>query len=234
MSRVRETTYYSDGTIRIHEYHNGRYGAPGSKRQERKRPTPEAVRKNNIRVRMQHLRDLLIENFRPGDYWVTLTYRKENRPGSLKEAMHDAELFRNRLKKYFRKAGIDLKWMQTSEIGSRGAAHHHMVINRIPGLDRFLAKEWKKGKVYFQLLYVEGRYQDLAEYMAKDEGRESKRTHSRNLSEPRRTREVMRGTFKPLRSTYKGLVLDKESVVEGTNVFGFSYRIAEYIKARDD
>lgn len=183
---------------------------------------------------MRKIRDLLLENFRPGDYWITLTYRKEERPESMKEALHDAELFRNRMKKYFRKAGADFKWMQTSEIGSRGAAHHHMVINRIPGLDRHLAKEWKRGKVYFQLLYADGRFRDLAEYMAKEESRESARSHSRNLVKPRKVREIMRGTMKSLRDTYQGRILDKGSIVEGINIFGFVYRIAEYIKPRDD
>jgi hypothetical protein len=179
---------------------------------------------------MRKIRDLLLENFRPGDYWITLTYRKEDRPEDIKEAAHDAKLFRDRLKKYFKKVETEFKWIQTTEIGSKGGAHHHMVINRIAGLDKYLAKEWAKGKVRIQLLYEDGRFRDLADYLAKEGSGQSARTHSRNLRQPKKVKEIMNGTMKRLRENFKGRILDKDSIVEGVNVFGYAYRIAEYVK----
>ena len=230
--RIREIKVYPDG-LSVREYHSLRYGAPGQKRQTRSKPTLEAVKKNNLRRKAEGIRDLLRVNFVPGDYWITLTYRKGDRPESMDEAKTIAKNFRERMKKYFRKAGVDFKWIQKTEVGSRGAVHHHFVINRIPGLDKALQKEWKHGIVRLQLLYSDGRFRELADYIAKEESAEHAYTHSRNLQKPKVIREILSGTFKPLRQIFMGFTLDKSSVIEGVNMYGFPYRVAEYTRFGD-
>ena len=46
MGTVRKM-YRFEKFIEIEEYHDGRYGAPGKKREEKKKPTPEQMEKVN-------------------------------------------------------------------------------------------------------------------------------------------------------------------------------------------
>ena len=46
MSYIKETDRYTN-VIEVREYHNGKYGAPGMTRQDKKKPTPEQMEKVN-------------------------------------------------------------------------------------------------------------------------------------------------------------------------------------------
>lgn len=202
--------------------HSGRYGAPGQKRQKRKKPTPEQIAQQNQRNREKYYRRLIKWNFRPEeDYWVTFTYRKESRPESRKEANKKMENFRECMKRLYKKAGIEMKWICITEIGSKGAVHHHMIMNRIPELDKSLEKKWKHGHVCMKILYKDGDFRELAQYLCK----QSRVTRSRNLVEYEpEIRPMKRGTWPEEIKVPKGYYLDKNSVVEGINMFGYRYR----------
>lgn len=206
----------------IKERHSGKYGAPKEKRTERKKPTPEEMRENNRRNRIAKNRRLIKWNFvAEEDYWVTFTYRPDQRPEDRKQALKIMENFRKCLHRRFDKAETTMKWICITEIGSKGAVHHHMIINRIPELDTMLAKMWKYGHVSIKLLYKEGDFQGLARYLCK----ESKINRSRNLIEKDPEIELMkRGTWTEEIKVPKGFYLDRDSVWEGVNKFGFKYR----------
>jgi hypothetical protein len=230
---TRVTYFFPDG-IEVHEYHTARYGAPGQKREKRKKPTPEAVKKNNLRQREQRIRHQLRMNFTENDYWIRLSYKKDERPPNLQAAEKEMANFRKRLKRRFDKAGVPLKWIQKTEVGTRGAIHHHMVLPRIPDLDLILKDCWPGG-LNIGLTYQTGDFAKLAEYIAKEEGKVSKVTASRNLLKPKVKKQKMAGkTIDKEPKQRKNYELDKDSMVRGLNPWGYPYRIYTMHRIRGD
>ena len=43
----KKITYYCGETIEVEKKHTGRYGAPGQKRQKKRKPTKEEIAKQN-------------------------------------------------------------------------------------------------------------------------------------------------------------------------------------------
>lgn len=221
---IRLTYDFPDGQ-EVEEYHTAKYGAPGQKRKARAKPTPEQVSRHNSLNRIKAIRRLIRWNFKEDDYWLTVTYKKEERPPDMDTAAHDIKLLLNRLRPYYKKAGVQMKWMVKTEIGSRGGIHHHLLINRIPNLDSILGKKWKKGGIYIRLLYSQGGYQKLAEYIEKREGKEYRFSRSRNLIRKDPKKEIMRrGTFSKAPKAKKGYWIIPDSIVEMINPLGFPSR----------
>lgn len=67
-------------SLEIEEKHTGRYGARGQKREKRKKASPEDIKRQNKWKRERDLRRLIKWNFGKYDYWMTITYRKGDRP----------------------------------------------------------------------------------------------------------------------------------------------------------
>ncbi len=222
----------------------GNYGAKGEKRAEKSKATPEQVRRQNRLNKQKKIRRLIKANFSEGDFWVTLTYPKGARP-SVNQVMKDWDGFIRRMKTRYKKLGKELKWIRRIEIGSRGAVHAHVIINRLEGeqTDLMIKECWKPGHVNYATLYEEGDYEQLADYLAKDEmtkkqeaeleQKDRKRlraySHSRNLTtvEPQtRTyghwtmRRIIRDGPKPT----PGYYILKDSIRSGVNPYtGMSY-----------
>ena len=78
-----KTKYIFKNDIEVHEYHNGRYGAPGMGRLKKKKITPEQVKKQNQINRENRIRRKIKANYGEYDYLFTYTYKKENRPFTL-------------------------------------------------------------------------------------------------------------------------------------------------------
>lgn len=76
----KKITYYCGETIEVEKKHTGRYGAPGQKRQKKRKPTREEIQKQNERLAVQKLRRKINTNFGADDYHIILTYRPEERP----------------------------------------------------------------------------------------------------------------------------------------------------------
>lgn len=224
---VRDTFYFRD-SIEVEEKHTGRYGAPGEKRAKRAKPSPEQIEKQNQWRRERDLRRLIKENFEENDLWVTLTYRKDARPPTLQDAKEDIQKCLRKLREQYKKRGTALKYIVAAEIGSRGGVHHHLIINRIDESDKLLAKLWEKGRVHMTLMYKQGGFRDLAEYIAKRPPDKSDKwySRSRNLSVPQAKRQIMLGaTFKREPQPPKGYYLEKETYYQGINpVTGHRYR----------
>ena len=89
-----------------------------------------------------------------------------------------------------------------------------------------------------QLLYEEGGFQDLAEYIAKksDQSQGEPYSRSRNMIERDPETKVMkRRTWQKEIKPPKGYYVDKTSVVEGINpVTGYPYRYYTLIKIGGD
>ena len=73
--------------------------------------------------------------FHENDYLVLFTYKKDRRPPDMETAKkHLAQAMRKVREKY-KKAGKKMRWMANIEVGTKGAWHVHIVINRIPDAD---------------------------------------------------------------------------------------------------
>ena len=84
--RYKRLTYLFEDSIEIYEYLDGRYGAPGEKREKKEEPTPEQIKKRNQWNRERKARHNLKTWFHENDYLFLLTYRRELRPPNMKAA----------------------------------------------------------------------------------------------------------------------------------------------------
>ncbi len=234
----KKKAYMFENSIEVEEFHNGRYGAPGESRTKKRKATPEEIRKQNIANKAKRCRRKMKCNFKENDYWITLTYSLKERPPDMDTARKkDFKKFADKVRKEYKKAGQAFKWMLHTEIGSKGAVHHHMVINRIPDADIIIRKAWNKGGVHIALMYEEGGYRKLADYLSKvpDEEnklKESRYSCSRNLIIPKPKEKVYhRKTWKGEPKPPKGYYLEKESYHEGRNpVTGYQYRSYTFVR----
>lgn len=217
MLRKKEYRFRKGEYIEIEIYQDGRYGAPGKKREPKKKPTPEQVQRQNQKNKENRIRRYIKNNFQKNDYWITGTYRKGNRPASVEEAKKHLEKYRRKLRDKYRKAGKEFKYICLLEIGSRGGVHFHMVANRIEGGDALLSECWPHGHIHLTLLYEEGGFRDLAEYIGKS-GEDKYYTHSRNLIFPKvRSKQIRNREWKKQPKIYEGYYLEKDSLVIGEN-----------------
>lgn len=233
---LKRTTIYRD-RIEIDKYHTSRYGVKGEKRNKRQRPTEETVKRANERASIRRLKGILIENFDTGDYHLTLTYNPKNRP--------DVETSRQMLKKFFRDlrkaykaAGIELKYVVTTEWQSK-TIHHHVVINNVDNFAEIITKAWPYGGKYMTPLYPDHNYDGLAEYLVKETCEtfrdpacpyKQRWTCSRNLKHPEEKIEVISsGTWRddptvPKSLQQAGYTLDTDSIDNGVDMFGYQYQ----------
>ena len=217
--------YRFRNAIEIEEHATGLFGAPGLRRKKKNEPTPEQVQARNQRLKTTRCRRKLRAHFVKNDYMVTLTYKKEQRPADMQEAKADLTRFLRRLRKFYAAKGRRLKWIANIEVGTKGAWHAHMVINRAPDADVAIREAWQHGRVSFQLLHEHGEYRDLAAYMTKTPLTDKRLKEAcykcaRGLEIPEPEEIRHRGRFAPLDQVGPppGWYVDPESLVEGENL----------------
>jgi hypothetical protein len=238
--------YRFPGSIEYEYKYPGKYGAKGEKREKREKATPEQIKLQNQRNREKRYRRLIKANFRENDYWITLKYPKGVRK-QIEKVKEDLRAFLERLRKKYKKMGEILKFIRRIEIGCRGGVHIHMIANRFLGADIAIKECWEQGGVHFALLYEQGGFKDLAEYITKpaNEKDEEKETaavsSSRNLIRPEPEREyrkrwtvrkIIENGVKPT----EGYYIDEDTVVSGLNKYtGMSYlQYTEYRIAKQE
>ena len=233
-------TYRFANAIEVQEYHSARYGAPGQARQRKQKLTPEQVEKKNQRNREDTCRRKLRAHLCENDMYVTLTYAKEARPPDMVSAKEDFSKMIRKLRKEYRDLGHDLKWIRNIEVGTRGAWHIHMVMNRIRDADILLQRLWSYGAVHIQLMNTDGEFRKLARYMTKTpltdpRLKEAQYSTSRNLPIPEPEKKILQGRSWRKRQIPEGWYLDKESCWEGINpVTGYMSRQYSLLRIRDD
>lgn len=242
-----------------HEYkYPGRYGAKGEKRRKKERPTPEQVARQNQLNREAKYRRLIRGNFYPGDFWVTLKYKRGTRK-PMGEFVKDMGRFLREMRKEYGARGEPFKFVYRLEVGKRGGMHAHVIINRLPGdahTDLIIRDAWRKaagdGSVDYTTLREAGGCRELAAYIVKQPEEEAKGqmslfpeedrkklvkvSSSRNLKrdEPVRkayTHWTMRRILENGPKPTPGYYIEEESIVSGVNPFtGMSYY--KYSEAR--
>lgn len=231
----RKKTWRFPNAVEVMEYHTGRYGAPGEPRHKRAGPTPEEVRRYNRKLREMKCRHKLREHFRENDYYVTMTYAKDQRPADMEEAKKDFRNFIRQLARAYRGTGHTIKWIRNIEVGTKGAWHVHLVVNRIPDADIIIRSCWQRGRAYFELLYEKGGFRQLAAYITKTPEtdprlREAHHSSSRNLPVPEpEVKTIFRWETWPAavrirKDTAEKWYVDRDSVCEGVNKYGHRYR----------
>lgn len=203
-----------------------------------RRKTKEEIAKANMRQAARKLVRKINANFRPGDWHVTLTYRKTVRPDR-QEARRELSRLLDKLRMEYRKHGFQLMYIHATEYENK-AIHHHLIINNVNDGKRttsdYIRKLWKNnGSPKFVGLYDDGEYQKLAEYIVKetektfrqaDSPSKQRYSCSRNLITPRPQRRI--------RTTKKGWVMDPkprkgyyilpDSLYNGTDKLGYPYQ----------
>ncbi|MDO4490515.1 MAG: hypothetical protein Q4B85_05590, partial [Lachnospiraceae bacterium] len=188
-------------------------------REKRQKPTPECMRRNNIRVRQKKIRHLIRANFQENDIYLTLTYKRGTRPETLGDVKKHVQRFIKKLRKQYKSRGYQLKYVGTLERGSKGGYHMHIVLNRIPDAETYMHKTWEHGHVRTQCLYQEGEFKDLGDYLGKDSS-DRWQTTSRNLIKPEEHTKEVKDNGKLLESPperRKGFEIVKDSVYSGIN-----------------
>lgn len=222
----------------------GNYGAKGEKRRQKKKATPEIIKKQNQANREKKMRRTLQLNFDKGDLWITLKYPKGTRK-SIQEFEKDIRNFQATMRRRYKSYGATYKFVERHEVGAGGGLHMHLVIPKIPEVDmaELVNGAWKHGRVNLEPL--DGNYGALAAYIVKeptegvekqlslfpleDRGKLVRYSTSRNLIRPeserkvysRRTvRKMLQEGIKPS----KGYYIDEDTVVTGINPYtGMSY-----------
>jgi len=224
-----QRSYIFDTSIEVERVYRGNGGGRGKKRCERQKATEEQIEKQNQYNREKKLRRIIKENFTEDDYWVLLTYLKGYRT-NIRDAKKDFSKFTRILRREYRKRGQELKWIVRTEVGKRGAAHHHFLVNRIPDGDVLIKNVWRKitgaGFPSFKHTHEEGGFKGLAWYLTKppdeDASEETKTvrnySRSRNLVIPEPA--IERALVKEMRAypvPLPGYFIDPESVSMGIN-----------------
>lgn len=235
----------------------GNYGAKGEKRNPKQKRTPEDIERQNQYQRTKTVRHLIKANFSEGDYWSTLTYAPDETgkiSKSIRSIVEDLSKLLSHLRYQYKKAGSPCKFIYRIEIGSRGGIHVHIILNRIPELDRILQKYWTHGKVHNELL-DDGTYEELANYIVKQPTDQQKKllkafdsddvkklirySCSRNLERPQPERHeysqrTMRSVFNNDLIPNAGFYIDINSIRRGINAFtGMSYLYYQEKKLTD-
>jgi len=138
--------------------------APGEKRGEREKATPEEIEKINQKNAERILAILINYNFQPGDYHIVLTYSGEE--PSKAQAKKDLEKFKRQLMELYRANGLNLRWITATEYENT-RIHHHIVMTG--GIDIIeIAKVWGHGFIRPAFLDDSGDYRKLASYLIKE------------------------------------------------------------------
>lgn len=228
--------------------HPGKYGKKGERRAPHRKPTKADMERVNQKNREKYVRRLIQLNFKEGDWYLTFTPKKENTWRTVDEIKEACRKIRRKLRDLYKKLGEAFKYIYRLEIGKQGGLHFHMLINAVEGVTltriRDMWRECGGWNVNNQPTYLDGGYQDLAEYICKEPPAEykgqitmshyeietlSKYQPSRNLikPEPIRKKFKRRTVEKMIRDGIEadpGFILDKESIEIGVNPYtGWSY-----------
>lgn len=255
MSYIRRDWESHDSRFRICEkYHSFRAQPQNPKVKERRCPrtgegTGVKQKIINVRQSTSNLTRLLMDNFRIGDWYLTLSLKKLVKQEEMEKAY--SSLMRE-LRKFYRKKGQELKYVSVIENkAGRGRPHLHIIMNGrdIPFMELkpVLEKHWLLGQAY--LKNYSGGATDakkLAAYFTKEDivtkkditeeelekelGQRGRLRASRNLIRTKPTvKTISRSdTFRDEMKPPAGYRLVKELSYSGVNEDGYAYQHAVY------
>lgn len=180
----REKKYYCGDYLEIEVYP---VFAKQRGRVKKYRETTEAQKRLNKRNAERRLVRLIHTNFSEADIRFDLTYEPAKNPESFEEALRHLQNFFRRLKRYRIKHELpELKYIASTERGSKkGRFHHHLIIQGDININE-LAKIWGKGYTSaLPLQFTDTGVSGLGVYMAKEDGKAKRWSSSKNLKQPK-------------------------------------------------
>lgn len=174
MAIKRKTYKFRKGDIiDVEEFHDGKYGAPGKRREKKAKPTAEQMRIVNALNKARRCRHRMLEYFKPVDIWATWTYEVKNRPPDMAAALKDFQKAMRYVRKEYKKRGYELFWIRNIEQGTKGAWHIHLIINEIGDTASIIQRAWDKGGTWFTEIrkskFYDEDFTKLSNYITKDE-----------------------------------------------------------------
>jgi hypothetical protein len=180
------------------------------RRAPRTNQTSESQEEINRKRRAEKLAMDIADNFRPGDWYLTLTYG--GGPGPDREKVpDDIEKFVGKLRRRFKRAGVEFRWIRVVEnLAGRGRPHAHLLIPaefaEFAELQQIIAQIWPHG--HAKIEPFGGRMMDavqMASYFSKEKvsGGSGRISSSRNLVRRKPTKkrigraETYRDEIKP-------------------------------------
>ncbi len=244
MHRYKQITYILGNVIEIIKCHP--FGCrKGIERGPKK--TKDEIRKANLVQAARKLARKINANFKPGDMHVILTYKREERP-SPEEAKKLLRKFLKKMRKEYKNHGFELKYIHATEYKNK-AIHHHLIVNNVNDGKKttkdYIRKLWAgKGSPKYVDLYDNGEYQALADYLIKEtektfrdgEGERQRYGCSRNLVNPKPHVEIkkVKGGWKQNPEPKKGYYIQKDSLYNGFDKFGYPYQRYLMIRLEGD
>jgi len=223
-----KTSIEAGATIEVTKSYTKRVGVKikGSK----ERPSPEEMEKVNKINAERNLRIKINANFKVDDPFITLTYKKYERP-TPEQAKKNIKKLIDGLRKEYKKAGEELKYIHATEYENK-AIHHHLLINAAEGFDsaKAVRRLWEFGRPHYRYLDDTGQYKDLAAYLIKETSKTFKENEgghmqryscSRNLIMPAPKTEIIKKATKwiPDPRPIKGYYIDQDTVYNGVDPF---------------
>lgn len=154
------------------------------KRNGKAKPTEAMQKELNKKNSVRKFIRMVNTNYTADDYRFDVTYRSECLPKSDEEAFRNQTNFLRRVKRIYKKAKIEFKWVAVVEKSSRGRYHHHFIISGGVSL-RVLAECWGMGLTQAKpLQFDENGIEGLARYITKDPIAYKRWSASRNLKKP--------------------------------------------------
>ena len=156
-------------------------------RRPKTNPTSAAVAKINKLNQERELTAKLNANFRPGDWWITLS----NQIGvTVEESMEKIAKLKRGLQRYCKKNELPYRMVEAMGVGQiKGKVHHHIVLNKEIPIE-MVYKYWAEEEVFAQPLKGYN-YQKVAAYILKN-AEESKDKRGRYTKAFRSSRQVVK------------------------------------------
>ncbi len=234
----RKEIFTAPGYVEIKKYFCWRLGGKKNRAPNWRR-TPEDVAAVNGKRAEEKLRRTILTNFKRDDLYVTLTYREEPDYETAKKEIRN---FLRRLKSAYKKKGLELRYIYTTEYRGK-RLHHHLIIN--DGVTRAECESlWGNGLINrYGFQRFDGEPEDaknLAKYLIKEakrnvrEGKQKTRwVGSKNLIQPEvHYRTIHAARWKETPPTPEGMELvSVENYVGGD---GFPVQLAAFRERRSE
>lgn len=231
-------------TIEVYKYYQKRERR--GRRGKKAKPTPEEIERVNQLNAERNLRIKINANFGEDDLFITLTYKKDERP-SPEQAKKNIKKWIDNVRKEYKALGAELKYINVTEYKNK-AIHHHVILNHLPNHDaaKIVRKNWQFGRPDFKFLDGSGQYKDLAAYLIKETSisfRENEGGHrqryscSRNLVMPEPKTEIIKRAARWANNPVakKGYYIDQDTIWNGIDLFtGTEYQRYVMVKIKKD
>lgn len=148
-------------------------------------PSSEGQKVLNQKRSQRRLTRLIHANFTGNDYALHLTYNDESMPESEEDAKKNVQNFLRRVKRFYKKLGLELKYISVTEKGKKSERlHHHLIISG--GADRNEVELlWKMGRANTKRLqFDDNGVAGLSHYISKQALFYRRWNGSKNLVDP--------------------------------------------------